>query len=160
MDDTVDPCDDFYEFACGNFIKNSKIADDESTVSTSSVSDDLVLEQLRTLIEEPIKVNESKPFTLLKRLYKACMNKTIIEETGLDEVKELLGYFGGWPVLEGSKWRKEHFDWKRTIYKFEKSGLYTDYLLTVTVSVDEKNSTRRIINVRANLQRRHIPTRK
>ncbi|KRT83251.1 Peptidase [Oryctes borbonicus] len=147
MNPAIEPCDDFYEFACGNFIKDSKIRDDESTVSTSSVSDELVMEQLRTLFEEPIQKSEAKPFTLLKKLYKACMNKTRIEQIGLDDVKQMLNDFGGWPVLQGQNWNSDSFDWKDTIFKFEETGLYTDYLLTVNVNVDEKNSSRRVLNI-------------
>lgn len=47
----------------------------------SIISDELQ-EQLRKMIEEPIKEDEPKPFQLTKKLYKACMNKTEIEADG------------------------------------------------------------------------------
>ena len=33
MDLNVDPCDNFYQFACGRFIKESRIPEDKSEVT-------------------------------------------------------------------------------------------------------------------------------
>ena len=35
MDVRINPCDDFYEFSCGNFIKEATIPDDKGRVSSS-----------------------------------------------------------------------------------------------------------------------------
>lgn len=35
---------------------------------------DMLEEQLRTVMEEPMTPNEPKPFRLVKDLYNACMN--------------------------------------------------------------------------------------
>lgn len=76
MDDKVDPCDDFYDFACGSFVKNTRIPDDKTSVNTFSIITDQLQEQIRALLDEPIAENEPRPFALAKTLYQACMNRS------------------------------------------------------------------------------------
>lgn len=76
MDSDVEPCDDFYKFACGGFLESTIIPDDKTSVNTfSKIVDDLE-EQLRTSIEQESPPNEPKPFKLAKNFYKSCMNKS------------------------------------------------------------------------------------
>lgn len=76
MDPDVEPCDDFYKFACGGFLESTIIPDDKTSVNTfSKIVDDLE-EQLRSSIEQESSPNEPRPFKLAKNFYKACMNKS------------------------------------------------------------------------------------
>lgn len=78
MDSKVEPCDDFYSFACGQYIEDTIIPDDKVSVNAFSVISDKLQEQLRTIITAPIEENELEPFKMVKKLYSACMNKSKI----------------------------------------------------------------------------------
>lgn len=85
MDPNVDPCDNFYDFACGKFVRETVMPDDKTTITSFSMISDHLKEQLRTIIEEPSQSKEAHPFTLAKDLYKSCMNKSKLKVNGLGE---------------------------------------------------------------------------
>lgn len=82
IDENVDPCHNFYEFACGKFLKNTFIPDDKIAVMSFLQVQDKVLGQLRAVLNERSLPNESKPFTLAKTFNVACMDEQILEEKG------------------------------------------------------------------------------
>jgi len=47
MDDTVDPCEDFYMFSCGNWLKKNIIPEDKSQYSRFSQLAEEVKGQLK-----------------------------------------------------------------------------------------------------------------
>ncbi|KOX75065.1 Membrane metallo-endopeptidase-like 1 [Melipona quadrifasciata] len=147
MDPEVEPCDDFYDFACGGFLKSTIIPDDKTSVNTFTEISDELQNQLRTSIEEKSAPDEPKPFRLAKNLYKACMNKTIIEQQGLDPLLNILRKLGGWPVLEGNQWNESEFNWKESVYKFRQMGYSVDYFIDFSIGVYMKNSTKRTIDL-------------
>ncbi|KAJ9599169.1 hypothetical protein L9F63_010346 [Diploptera punctata] len=147
MDETVEPCDDFYKFACGSYLKSTIIPDDKSSVSGFSVVTDKLQEQLRTVIGEPVSKEDKKPFRLAKNLFQACMNKTHIESRGLAPLKQILEELGGWPVLEGDSWDAAKYDWRQSVYNFRKTGYSVDYFMDFSVSTDAKNSSYHVIVV-------------
>ena len=60
----------------------------------------------------------------------------------------MLNGLGGWPVLLGDKWDADHFNWQNIIAKFREKGVSADYFITVDISGDYNNGTRKIISVR------------
>ena len=168
MDPSVDPCEDFYSFACGGFEKKNIIPDDQSSVTTFSLIGDKVTEQLRSLVEKPIKDGDAEPFKLVKNLYQSCLNKSnlilpffllrliaelivlfsaMAEEKGLTPLQDILKEFGGWPVVVGDSWDESTFVWTEMIYKFRRVGYSIDYFVDFSVTTDLKNSTTRVIDV-------------
>lgn len=74
MDEAVDPCEDFFEFACGGFLKKTIIPDDKTTISRfNEISDELQL-KLRGLVEAEDSPNEPRFSKMVKNLYKSCMD--------------------------------------------------------------------------------------
>lgn len=147
MNSKVNPCDDFYSFACGNFIDETVIPDDRTRVSMFSVLGDKLEEQVRGLLEGAIMPEEPKPFRMAKAVFQSCMDTERIERLGLDPLKRILSSLGGWPVLEGAAWVDPEFKWYNTIYKFRDIGYSVDYLVDFSVTTDLKNSSFRVLDL-------------
>lgn len=82
MDPTVNPCDDFYEFSCGNYLRNTKLPDDRDLEISVTQVQDKVDEQLQSVLTEELRSSETKPFRLAKMLTKTCMDQTMLNVKG------------------------------------------------------------------------------
>eukprot|EP00096_Caligus_rogercresseyi_P006176 TRINITY_DN22445_c0_g1_i1.p1 TRINITY_DN22445_c0_g1~~TRINITY_DN22445_c0_g1_i1.p1 ORF type:complete len:148 (-),score=24.25 TRINITY_DN22445_c0_g1_i1:168-611(-) len=100
MNASVDPCDNFYEFACGGFKERSTIPQDAFTTTRFTIQEKKMMVQLRDLLEDESLKAEQESIGLAQTYYKACMDNDKIEAQGLDPLKELIEYLGGWPMLQ------------------------------------------------------------
>lgn len=148
MDPTVNPCDNFYNFACGGYLNSTFIEYDKSLVSGFSKISDQIQTQLQVILNEDAHVNQSKPFSLAKKLYKSCMNLTKLEEIGLKPAHELLEQFGGWPVAKGDQWSEEKWDLIKMLKKKTDFGLPTTSIISTSIGAHFKNSSKRVLRVK------------
>lgn len=147
LDETANPCDDFYQFACGSFIEETVIPDDRTRTSMFSILGDKLDVQVRGLLEGEIKASDPKPFQMAKSVFQSCMDKETIEAAGLEPLKLILKKMGGWPLLEGPSWNEEGYKWYEMTYKFRENGYSVDYLVDFSVTTDLKNSSWRILDL-------------
>jgi putative endopeptidase len=93
LDRTADPCDDFYQFACGGWIKATEIPADKPLAMRSFVEiADRNLAFEHELLERARLRPDGDP--VLKQLgvfYGSCMNEPAIETAGLTALRPLLG---------------------------------------------------------------------
>ena len=87
IDKTADPCTDFYQFACGNWMKNNPIPSDQVRWARSF---SLLQERNRYLLWQELDAASTDPKSPLEKkygdYYAACMNTGLVEKNGLESV--------------------------------------------------------------------------
>jgi putative endopeptidase len=94
IDASVNPCQDFYQYACGNWIKRTPLPSDKPRYTRSfSVIDDRNLDILHTLLENDAHGKGSADQENSKKLgdyYASCMDAKTISAHSKNELKDVL----------------------------------------------------------------------
>jgi len=90
MDESLDPCEDFYQYACGSWLAENKIPPDESRWSRFNELVERNREILRDILEQQASRGEERTPIEQKigDYYASCMDEEAIEEKGLAAVED------------------------------------------------------------------------
>ena len=145
MDQTADPCTDFYQFACGGFDAKTNIPDHQTR--KGSLSNDRIYKRLRKIFEAECNPTEPNVYKQVRNHYLSCMDKEAIEKNSISFMKEIVSKIGGWPVLEGEKWDGDNFKWHELSSKASEVGFGSSHMVNIYIGVDLKDSSKKILTI-------------
>ncbi|XP_015599220.1 neprilysin-4 [Cephus cinctus] len=140
LNKSVDPCEDFYEYACGGWRANNPIPATEPSWDQFRIVEEMNEERIRGILEEPKMDSDILPVRAAKQLYKSCMNLDAIEKSGIKPLEIILEENGGWPmVMRAWEWNSNRISWQQIQDNYsrlsEEATLYS-----LAVSTDLKNA--------------------
>ncbi|XP_059609807.1 endothelin-converting enzyme homolog [Phlebotomus argentipes] len=146
MDLAADPCDDFYGYACAQWIRRNPIPDGKSIWGTFGVLEQQNQLVLKNALERPEDQLASKAERKAKLYYKSCLDEDeTMEKRGAEPLQRLIRLVGGWNVT-ASGWNASMWTLQRSLQilqnRYNMGGLFG-----WAVGEDDRNSSRHIIQI-------------
>lgn len=149
MNKSVNPCDDFYEFACGKWIQTNIIP---KGYSAWSITKELAQKNrilVRNILEKTSISSISYAEQQAVKFYQSCMNTSEIERLKIQPLEEFFKNELNFTLKEWINLDKNQ-TWQGLFISLTKviSNKYPlSYVLPVKIEADEKNSTWNNIHV-------------
>ena len=146
LDRSVDPCVDFFEFACGGWVANNPIPADKSSWSRFSEVDQRNENALRSIVEKAVvtsqtrgsagtsKVKISAMDQAIGSYFGSCMNQPLIEKKSMASFT---------PLLAKTTAVKNAKTWFAALTELHKAGIWVVW--SASVDADLKASTKNIM---------------
>ncbi|CAB3369730.1 Hypothetical predicted protein [Cloeon dipterum] len=147
MDATVNPCENFYQFACGGWIEKNPIPKRLPMVSQFTILTEDVTAKIKYILEAVNTNSTLGPLKQARSLYKACLDDEKMEEISVNPLFRTLAELGFYyfnnqhqPSLLSVP------NWQKTIAWSEKL-LGTSLLFNMDVIRHPKNTSKHVIYI-------------
>jgi putative endopeptidase len=124
LDRSADPCVDFYQFACGGWLRANPIPADRSSWSRFGELDKKNLAALQALAEEAAK----RPGDKVGEYYASCVDTSAIEKAGTTAIK---------PLLAKTQAVKDAKTWFAALTELHKVGIWAVWTATSEAGLDD-----------------------
>ena len=142
---SVNPCDNFYQYSCGSWIKDHPIPPSRTMYDAFIVLDEQNFLKLRDILEEDDNLPSKHAVQKAKRYFKDCMNEEQVENTSQQSIEQFMAKYGSW-ALNNQTWNSTNWKWSNVLLAMtldlEETPLFGTYL-----DINPKESSRHILMV-------------
>ena len=135
IDSTVNPCEDFEQFAVGNWLKNNPVPESESRWGSFSVLDESNKEKIKAIIEDATKANGKKGSyeQQVGDFYASAMDSAKADELGIKPIEPLMAKIDAVTNIQ---------ELVEAMAKIKRTG--SGSIFSYYIHIDSKNSTQYI----------------
>ncbi|XP_013119322.2 endothelin-converting enzyme 1 [Stomoxys calcitrans] len=142
MNLSVDPCENFYEYSCGNFAQYNPVTAENPAVGIG----ELLAKTMEARITQELESDDESDSDAIKnvrKFYQSCLGVQTAKQFYIDSMLEQIEELGDMPLLEGEFWNSENFDWRETVYEMiRESGLPNIFEVRVMANFHNNSENR------------------
>lgn len=146
LNESVNPCKDFFAYSCGSWIKNNPIPPSENKIATFSKLNKQNNEKLLLLLLADDDSPDEHAVRKAKDYFKSCLNAERNENTAKLDIKLLIDRFGSWP-LANATWNQTTWNLFETLVKIQLESGFASPLFEPGVSSNPYNNTHIILRI-------------
>ncbi|XP_028406854.1 neprilysin-4-like [Dendronephthya gigantea] len=131
IDETVKPCDDFYDYACGEWLKKNPIPNGKLQISAFTELRDKNNKIMQESLVQDDALNDILPIKKVRTFFQSCLNVKAIDELGSEPIKKYIKDLDSWAVDKKAGWDSKNWDVFETLKKIQKRYTSTNLFFTV-----------------------------
>lgn len=141
---SVTPCKNFYEYACSTWKTETTKPDFELSWNHFTAASYQIKKKVQNILESPFE--DSYPLLhSAQRFYNVCIHFEQRKSHYLQDLKMLIDYFKGWPIIK-EDWSISGYDWLKEIVAItRKLGFHP--IIKFHVGIDYKNTDKYVLYV-------------
>ena len=151
IDSTANPCDDFFTFCCGGWIRRNPIPKSYNDYSTFTKLSKVIESELQSLLQASSMSHDDGPeneaLVKTKDFYRSCMDDPEIERLGPKPMLDFIRQIGSWSICEDGSWNKSSWDIHKVLQHLQSTYYPAPPFFSVEVTNDHLNSTKHLIKV-------------